>query len=374
MSSSSNPESHLTRPVSSSSKHDAQTPSVAEPTTTAETLMDQPSASALIMDSSSASPTSDVTSPTPTNPTDVTPAESDDSALSLGSAHVHPIPPASEPMQYRAIGLVRGQYTPSDEQFTRGTLKTDDGYEFGAVLLGRVMSLVRKHIDLETPHLWVVYPRTRDKDEALHLQIVGVWEPETLSRDGADSSADATSEPEAAAETEASDTSEASAPEVVTPEDGYFSIRGEVLFYSAEEERLIVKIQQAPKKGATMPRAFKLNLKGKLEGKAIGYFWDLKVHREADNLVMHEGTMIALVPPKKKTGAPDARRKKRFGGGKPGPGGPRRPGGGGGGGRRRWEGSPGPSGGDRSAAAPSVRRDTPPPRPVKRPKPSAETE
>ncbi|MHC5730419.1 MAG: hypothetical protein ACYTXY_41190, partial [Nostoc sp.] len=32
-----------------------------------------------------------------------------------------PIPPPSEPMQYRAIGLVRGRYHASSEQFTQGT-------------------------------------------------------------------------------------------------------------------------------------------------------------------------------------------------------------------------------------------------------------
>ena len=86
-------------------------------------------------------------------------------------------------MQYRAIGLVRGKYVASDEQFTRGSIFTDDGYEIGAVLLGRVMSLVKKHVNLEEPHLWVVYPRTKEKgDGDLHVQIVGVWEPENLNR------------------------------------------------------------------------------------------------------------------------------------------------------------------------------------------------
>ena len=106
---------------------------------------------------------------------------------------LHPISPPSERMQYRAIGLVRGTYTPTEEQINRGCLKTEDGTEVDSVLLGRVTSLVKKYIDLETSHLWVVYPRTRQADEAnkegtketdLHLQIVGVWEPETLGMPG----------------------------------------------------------------------------------------------------------------------------------------------------------------------------------------------
>jgi hypothetical protein len=94
----------------------------------------------------------------------------------------HPIAPPSEPKQYRAIGLVRGRYTPDPEQFTRGMLVTPDGTDIDAVLLGRVMSLLKNHLNLEEEHLWVVYPRTRQQDDSLHVQIMGVWEPETLKQ------------------------------------------------------------------------------------------------------------------------------------------------------------------------------------------------
>jgi len=192
-----------------------------------------------------------------------------------------PIPPASEPMQYRAIGLVQGKYEASPEQFTRGQILAADGTAIDAVLLGRVMSLVRKHLDLEQNHLWVVYPRTRDKSDNLHMQVVGVWEPEKLAPIDSDGS-----EPELPAD---------------STQDGYFSIRGEVLFYSAEEQRLIVKIQQLPRPGTEQGRMFKLNLNGVLPGnKSIGYFWDLHVERQENNLVVREGTVIGLVPPKKR--------------------------------------------------------------------------
>jgi TonB family protein len=89
----------------------------------------------------------------------------------------HPISPVTEPMQYRAIGVVRGTYRPSDpEQLTRGVIETEDGTAIEAVVLGRVLTLMRRHLDLAEPHLWVVYPRSRDEDQ-LHLQLVGVWEP-----------------------------------------------------------------------------------------------------------------------------------------------------------------------------------------------------
>ena len=68
-----------------------------------------------------------------------------------------PIPPPSDPMQYRAIGLVCGSYNPSPEQLTQGTLVATDGTELNAVLMGRIMSLVKNPLDLEQEHLCVVY-------------------------------------------------------------------------------------------------------------------------------------------------------------------------------------------------------------------------
>ena len=110
----------------------------------------------------------------------------DKAAIQPNLPRQQPISPPSEPMQYRAIGLIRGYFRPSEEQFNRGNLVTEDEVAINAVLLGRVTSLIKKHLDLDKPHLWVVYPRTRDKTEDseidLHVQIVGVWEPETLNQ------------------------------------------------------------------------------------------------------------------------------------------------------------------------------------------------
>jgi len=75
-----------------------------------------------------------------------------------------PIPPPDKPKQYRAIGLLKGRYVPSDE-IERGTLITSDGTSIDAVVLGRVLGLVKGRIDLDKEHLWVVYPRTRDREQ-----------------------------------------------------------------------------------------------------------------------------------------------------------------------------------------------------------------
>ncbi|MGI0488372.1 hypothetical protein ACN4EK_23250 [Pantanalinema rosaneae CENA516] len=266
-----------------------------------------------------------------------------------------PIPPPSEPKQYRAIGLVRGRYTPSEEEFTCGTVMTADNTELKAVLLGRVMSLVRNHLDLAQEHLWVVYPRTREASQELHVQIMGVWEPETLKKDEAE-------------ETEASETAPTPSPEPLL-EDGFFSIRGEVVFLSPEENHVVVKIQQAPRKSSQKAKAFKLNLQGNLPGtRTVGYFWDLQVKRQDNALLIADGTCIGLTPPRKKTPGEESDRrgrppKKFFGGGGRG-GAPGRTGG-----SRPPVGSGAPGG---AIGSPMPKRRDPASKPVKRTEPGSE--
>ena len=278
----------------------------------------------------------------------------------------HPIPPPSEPRQYRAVGLVRGRYTQSEEQFTRGMLIAADGTAIDAVLLGRVMSLVKNHLDLEQEHLWVVYPRTRQEDGNLHAQIMGVWEPETLKKPAEPSSDE--EENEEAGEIEIS--GEASiaplSPSEPDVEDGYFSIRGEVIYQSQDEEKyVIVKIKQAPRKNDDKMKFFKLKLKGDLATKAIGFFWDFHVKLQADSLMIQQANNIGALPIKKRKFPP---------GSKP-PGGFR-----GGGGKRPF--TPRPIGDGAPvgrptiksaavAAAPPVPKE-PLAKPVKKPKPSEE--
>ena len=185
-----------------------------------------------------------------------------------------PIPPPSHPRQYRAIGLIQAKYQQSAEQLTQGTLFTADGAEIEAVLLGRIISLIKNHLDLEQEHLWVVYPRTKMQEDRLHAQIVGVWEPETLSQDSDE--------------------------EVVESVDsGYFSIRGEVIFFSTEEKVVIVKIKQFPRKEGEKPKFFKLKLKGNLGERPLKRFWDLKVRLEGEDLIIESGTDLGFAQKRK---------------------------------------------------------------------------
>ncbi len=232
----------------------------------------------------------------------------------------HPaIAPPSKPMEYRAIGLVRGTYQPTEDQLTRGALTTEDGAVIDAVLLGRVTSLVKKHIDLTSSHLWVVYPRTRRTDDGseqdLHLQIVGVWEPETLDLPGEalhsrqadekDTEPETVETDEAVVDQESSQSAPVELPQV---NDNFFSIRGEVVKYSPEEQLISVKIRQGLERSPGSSKPFKVNLKGNLEGRTVGYFWDFKAKQEDQLLVLEDASVVGIVPPKKN------RAKKKPGG------------------------------------------------------------
>lgn len=212
---------------------------------------------------------------------------------------IGPISPPSERMQYRAIGLLKGKYIASEEQFNRGNIAVEDGTLIDAVLLGRVTSLIKKHIDLATDHLWVVYPRTLYSEEnvpALHVQIVGVWEPETLNADTKPSEDESDDEPRYLS------TAEAEA------EADVFSVRGEIAKYTEEKDEIVVNIVQKSKSETVKPkRPFKLLISGKLNGRATGYFWDLQVERQEGQLVLKESKQIAVVPPKRK---PKSARKE----------------------------------------------------------------
>lgn len=208
--------------------------------------------------------------------------------LSLPAEHLErnlPIPPATEPMQYRAIGLVQGRYTPEAEQFSKGNLVTPDGTEIDAVLLGKVISIVKKRLDLEKDYYWVVYPRTREKTADLHVQITGVWAPLEMGK------------PDQPAE-----------PNI---DDGYFSVRGEVTAQSLEQNQVFIKVRRSDpqgskpsaqksdrKKDAKSTTKFKIALAGILPANAVGQFWDINAQRQGNVLNILDAKFIANVPSK----------------------------------------------------------------------------
>jgi hypothetical protein len=196
----------------------------------------------------------------------------------------HPISPVTEPLQYRAIGIVRGVYEPADpEQLTRGLIRTVDGEAIEAVVLGRLLTLMRRHLDLAEPHLWVVYPRSREP-QGLHLQMVGVWEPSTL--------AEAAAEPEAV-EPGAPDQADAPVQADTLPEgDDYFSVRGELIYTRPETGDLVIKVRQQPRADGSKPVPFKLQLKGVVPLEHLRHFVALDLRRQAQDLQLERFEVI----------------------------------------------------------------------------------
>ena len=60
----------------------------------------------------------------------------------------NPIPKVQNKLQYRAIGIVNGKFVPDDnKKLNRGFLTDKDGEKIETVVLGKALSLLRKHID-----------------------------------------------------------------------------------------------------------------------------------------------------------------------------------------------------------------------------------
>jgi hypothetical protein len=184
----------------------------------------------------------------------------------------HPIPPVTEPLQFRAIGLVRGTYTPTDpDQVTRGVLTDSNGLELETVVLGRVLTLMRRHLAMDQSHLWVVYPRCRDS-EHLHLQIAGVWEPSTLAPDQNDGD------------------------DTLPQGDDYFSIRGELIYTKPETGDMVVKVRQLPRPDGKRPLPFKVSIKGELPLEHLRHFVSLDLRRQGQELHLEQHEVIAPMP------------------------------------------------------------------------------
>jgi len=186
----------------------------------------------------------------------------------------HPIPSVIEPLQYRAIGIVRGIYCPSElNEFTRGKLIDEIGAEVETVVLGRVLNLMKRHIDMQKSHLWIVYPRCRESNY-LHLQIAGVWEPSTLSV--------------SSNENKSADKNSNKLKSIVKDElpegDDYFSIRGELIYTKPQTSDLIIRIRQKAKNNGKRQSPFKLYLKGDLPIDKLRNFVELHVRRKGQEL------------------------------------------------------------------------------------------
>jgi hypothetical protein len=186
----------------------------------------------------------------------------------------NPIPQVTNQLQYRAIGIINGKYTPHDiEQLNRGFLIDDKGEKIETVVLGKALSILKKHIDLKKSYYWVVYPKNKNTQN-LHLQVAGIWDPYQLNDFPNNSSK----------------TNFSKLLKELDLKDNYFSVRGELVFVNTQKKEIVIKINSVSKLKNLKNKNFKLVIKGELSLQLLNCFvsLDIKRHGNALKLISYE--------------------------------------------------------------------------------------
>ena len=180
----------------------------------------------------------------------------------------NPIPQVTDPLRYRAIGIVNGIFTPHDsEQLNRGLITDNEGEKIETVVLGKALSLFKKYIDLNKNYYWVVYPKNKNTQN-LHLQVAGIWDPVQLNDLPKNSSKINFSK----------------LLEELDLKDNYFSIRGELVFVNKSKKEIVIKICSTSKLKNLKNKNFKLVIKGELSLELLNNFVSLDVNRDGNSL------------------------------------------------------------------------------------------
>ena len=180
----------------------------------------------------------------------------------------NPIPQVTNKLQYRAIGIINGKFTPHDfEQLNRGFLIDNKGEKIETVILGKALSLLKKHIDLKKSYYWVVYPKNKNTQN-LHLQIAGIWDPYQLND----------------LPNNSSKINFSKLLEELDLKDNYFSVRGELVFVNKSKKEIVIKICSTSKLKNLKNKNFKLVIKGELSLKLLKSFLSLDVNRDGNSL------------------------------------------------------------------------------------------
>jgi len=180
----------------------------------------------------------------------------------------NPIPKVTDPLQYRAIGIVNGKFTPHDiKQLNKGLITDNEGEKIETVVLGKALSLFKKHIDLKKSYYWIVYPKNKNTQN-LHLQVAGIWDPYQLNDFPNDSSK----------------TNFSKLLEELDLKDNYFSVRGELVFVNTKKKEIIIKICSDSKLKKFKNKNFKLVIKGELSLELLHSFVSLDINRDGNSL------------------------------------------------------------------------------------------
>ena len=180
----------------------------------------------------------------------------------------NPIPKVTNQFQHRAIGIINGKFTPhGNDQLNRGFLIDNKGEKIETVVLGKALSLLKKHIDLEKSYYWIVYPKNKNTQN-LHLQVAGIWDPYQLND----------------FQNNSSKTNFSKLLEDLDLKDNYFSIRGELVFVNTQKKEIVIKVCSTTKQQNSKNKNFKLVIKGELSPKLLNSFISLDVIRDGNFL------------------------------------------------------------------------------------------
>ena len=185
-----------------------------------------------------------------------------------------PIQKVTENLQNRAIGIIYGSYKPlSKESLNKGLLKDQNNLSLDAVVLGKTLPLIKKYIDFNKKYFFIVYPRNKNSD-SLHLQIAGIWDPNSLNKEQKDHSQN---------------------PHEILKnfdlKDNYFSIRGKLIFVKIPEKEVIIKITPSNILN-NKNKSFKLILKAELPLNLINSFLSIDALRVGYSLQMENFEVI----------------------------------------------------------------------------------
>jgi len=180
----------------------------------------------------------------------------------------NPIPKVTNKLQYRAIGIINGRFTPNDNnQLNRGYLTDSKGEKIETVVLGKALSLLKKHINLEKSYFWIVYPKNKNTQN-LHLQVAGIWDPYELNDFPNNSSK----------------TNFSKLLEELDLKDNYFSVRGELVFVNTQKKEIVIKVSSGIKSRNLKNKNFKLVIKGELSLELLHSFVSLDINRDGNSL------------------------------------------------------------------------------------------
>ena len=195
----------------------------------------------------------------------------------------NPIQEVTNKLQYRAIGIVKGIYKPNNiDQLNRGTLIDKEGKILETVILGKAIGLIKKYINLEKNHFWIVYPRNKNINN-LHLQVAGIWDPYNLNEIDNNNSEKDPNE----------------LLEELNLNNNYFSIRGELVYVNTQKKEVVIKICSSPLSKRSKYTTFKIIIEGEISLQFLNNFVSLDVIRDGTTLRMVKYEIIEKIKSEK---------------------------------------------------------------------------